>query len=341
MSAYLYKACNRSSGFFLYTPILCAVMSPLGKVLTSSNDFPYNYVPTKWVCAMFIAFFSLSSIIHVVQAIRSRVWWLFPTAVLCGLLEVIGWSGRLWSSKNPFLHEPFIMQISTTIVAPTPLVAANFIILGRITRRLGPLFCRLSPRWYMILFLSCDIVALVVQSIGGGIASGTQPVLGGHIALGGIALQLGLSTVHLLIDSHRVVDTHVAVLILYSALAAEFLVRFTLDRPVRYIRDSEGSIMDNPRRGTVNMSMKRMLFGMSVMTVLLLTRSIYRTIELSGGWDGKVISTQWLFNVFDGAMVVLAMFTLNVFHPGVLLCGLDDELGMDIHEQKDQNSHSE
>jgi hypothetical protein len=36
-----------------------------------------------------------------------------------------------------------------------------------------------------------DILALVVQSIGGGIASTTQPVLGGHIALGGIALQLG------------------------------------------------------------------------------------------------------------------------------------------------------
>ncbi|KAI0255341.1 RTA1 like protein-domain-containing protein [Lactifluus subvellereus] len=315
MSVYLYKACKRSSGFFLCIPILCAVMS---KVLTSSssNNLPYNYVPTKGVCAMFIALFSLSS------TIRFRVWWLFPTAVLCGLLEVIGWSGRLWSSKNPFLYEPFIMQISTTIVAPTPLVAANFIILGRITRRLGPQFCRLSPRWYTILFLSSDIVALVVQSIGGGIASGTQLVLGGHIALGGIALQL-------------------VVLILYSALAAEFLVRFALDRPVRHIRDSEGGITDNPRCGTVNTSTKRMLFGMSVMTVLLLTRSIYRTIELSGGWDGKVISTQWLFNVFDGAMVVLAMFTLNVFHPGVLLCGLDDEFGVDIHEQKSQDSHTE
>ena len=76
---------------------------------------------------MFTALFSLSSsepfglvlvlyrhdnllVIHVVQAIHFRLWWLFPTAVLCGLLEVIGWSGRLWSSKNPILQEPFIMQ---------------------------------------------------------------------------------------------------------------------------------------------------------------------------------------------------------------------------------------
>ncbi|KAI0255352.1 RTA1-like protein [Lactifluus subvellereus] len=305
--------------FCLYIPILCAVMN---KILTSSDDLPYNYVPTMWVCAMFIALFSLSSIIHVVQAIRFRLWWLFPTAIFCGLLEVIGWSARLWSSKNPFLRKAFIMSTATTIVAPTPLVAANFIILGRITRQLGPQFCRLSPRWYTILFLSCDILAFVVQSVGGSIASGTQPVLGGHIALGGIALQL-------------------VVLILYTALATEFLVRFALDRPVRHIHNVEGGIKVNPQRGTVDTSMRHMLFGMSVMTVLILTRSIYRTIELAGGWDGKVISTQWLFNVFDGTMVMVAIFTLNVFHPGVLLCGLDDELGMGTNEQKVQGSHSE
>ena len=91
---------------------------------------------------------------------------------------------------------------------------------------------------------------------------------------------------------------HAVVLILYTALATEFLVRFTLDRPVRHIRDLEGSIKVKPRRGTVDTSMKHLLFGMSVMTVLLLTRSIYRTIELSGGWNGKVISTQWLFSQF-------------------------------------------
>ncbi len=32
------------------------------------------------------------------------------------------------------------------VVAPTPLVAANFILLGRIIRRLGPQYSRLTPR---------------------------------------------------------------------------------------------------------------------------------------------------------------------------------------------------
>ena len=107
-------------------------------------------------------------VVHIAQAHRFRLWWLFPTAVLCGLLEILGWSGRLWSSRNPTLHKAFVMQcvspmsinfrtfyadresrgrISTTILAPTPFIAASFIILGRITKRLGPQYCRLSFKW--------------------------------------------------------------------------------------------------------------------------------------------------------------------------------------------------
>lgn len=38
-------------------------------------------------------------------------------------------------------------RISTTIIAPTPLVAANFVILGELIRRMGPQYSRLSPMW--------------------------------------------------------------------------------------------------------------------------------------------------------------------------------------------------
>ena len=41
-----------------------------------------------------------------------------------------------------------------------------------------------------------DTTALVIQSVGGGIASSTKPGLGGHIALGGIVLQFGMITPH-------------------------------------------------------------------------------------------------------------------------------------------------
>jgi len=59
--------------------------------------------------------------------------------------------------------------------------------------------------------------------------------------------------------------------------------------------------------------------GMSFSLICLLIRAIYRTIELSDGWDGRIISTQVLFNVLDGAMVLSAITTLNVFHPGLFM----------------------
>ena len=39
------------------------------------------------------------------------MWWLLPTVVLAGLGELVGWSGRYWSSLNDgTLDKPYIMQ---------------------------------------------------------------------------------------------------------------------------------------------------------------------------------------------------------------------------------------
>lgn len=272
----------------------------------SGLDKTYNYVPTEWVCIMFIALFAISTSIHIAQAVRYRMWWLLATPVVSGILEMIGWSGRLWSSHNPTLRTPFIMQAATLVVAPTYLIAANFVILGKLIKWLGPQYCRMTQRRYTIVFLSFDSVALVVQSVGGGIASGSQPALGGHIALGGIVLQL-------------------AALLFFAFIAGEFLLRFAHDRPV-----PQAHGVTNGQRGVADRNIKLTIFSVSTMTVLLITRSIYRTIELSDGWSGAIISTQWLFNAFDGSLIVLAIFTLNVLHPGVLLRGYDrvDEVGL-------------
>ena len=42
-------------------------------------------------------------------------------------------------------------------------------------------------------------------------------------------------------------------------------------------------------------------------------------IELGGGWNGRIFNTQLYFNVLDGGMIVLAVFTWNFVHPGVFL----------------------
>jgi hypothetical protein len=111
------------------------------------GDGPYGYTPTLWITIVFIILFSTSALIHLVQSIKYRMWWLIPTMFLGCMGEVIGWSGRAWSSQNNLLLDPFLMQICCTIFSPSFLSAANFTILGMIIRELGPRYSWLSPRW--------------------------------------------------------------------------------------------------------------------------------------------------------------------------------------------------
>lgn len=74
-------------------------------------DSPYGYTPAMANCIAFTVVFSLLTIAHLGLAIKFKYWAAIATMVVGGLLEIIGWAGRLWSAKNPLLWDNFIMQI--------------------------------------------------------------------------------------------------------------------------------------------------------------------------------------------------------------------------------------
>ncbi|KAJ6517097.1 RTA1 like protein-domain-containing protein [Mycena vulgaris] len=270
---------------------------------------PYHYVPTKWICLTFLALFTISTVLHLGQAIRYRVWWLLPTAFVSGLLEILGWSARLWSSFSPTKLLPFEIQVIGTIIGPTPLIAADFMILGRIIHRLGTRYSRLSPKWYSIIFCSCDIISLSVQGFGGTAASiavgrSESPEHGAHIMLGGIIFQMVTITIYIL-------------------LASEFFLRYFTDRPLGGKEAAYHSLNTSRGRGKLDRSLRIMIGALIFNTTCLLIRAIYRTLELLDGFEGQIISTERYFNVLDGGMIALAIFTLNFAHPGVYLAPQD------------------
>lgn len=53
--------------------------------------------------------------------------------------------------------------------------------------------------------------------------------------------------------------------------------------------------------------------------ILIILRSVYRTVELAEGWTGYVITTQRLFVAMDGAPMLTLVVSLNIFHPGALI----------------------
>ncbi|EKM50091.1 uncharacterized protein PHACADRAFT_213853 [Phanerochaete carnosa HHB-10118-sp] len=286
------------------------------------NTNLYHYTPTKSLCYLFLILFSLSTAGHVFFAFRYRLWWIFPTIVLAGAGEIAGWVSRAVSSNNPTIQSVYIIQSTCLVLAPTALLASIFIIFARLSECVGSRYGRLTSRLYSRIFLTCDIVALLIQGNGGGLAASAKTEslqkLGSDIMLVGIIFQT-------------------VAMIVFIILASEFFYRYFKDLPAR----PEESYY-NPSRATgripLSRNLKLMIIGLSLAMLFLLIRGFYRIFELADGWNGRIISTQWLFSehtvpvrehsnpipptdTFDGAMIVLAMYTLNVFHPGPLLSG--------------------
>ncbi|KZO95039.1 RTA1-domain-containing protein [Calocera viscosa TUFC12733] len=307
---------------------------------TELNFSPYGYTPTLYICGIYVALFYLSTFLHCVQAARSRLWWLFPTIVAGGAGEVIGWAGRLWSNSDVDNLNPFMMQCVSLLLGPSREQAIIAI------SRLGTKYSRLSPRLYSIVFITADVVALVVQAIGGGMASVAvqsnppgDPDQGAHIMVSGIFWQIAAMTV-------------------YIILALEFFIRVRLDKPVRRARLAEappaaevaeegkepakkgnqfrlhGSTFPPELAASAASEIQQhgfgfahgsklslMIIALSASTLLIYMRSIYRTVELLDGWSGYIITTEVYFNVLDAMPITLAMYTMNILHPSWLLYG--------------------
>nr|GAT57085.1 predicted protein [Mycena chlorophos] len=274
---------------------------------------PYGYTPTEYVCIIYVVLFSLSTIIHIGQAGRYRLWWLFPTAIFAGLIEIVGWAARLWSSIAVHEVKPYEIQLVTTLCAPTPLAAANFTTLGGMITRMGPQYSRLGPKKYTAIFLCCDVFSLLVQGIGGGIgahavAVNKSPKTGGHVMLLGIILQL-------------------LTIVLYVLCAGEFVYRYLHDRPLSKRVEAGNTTPRGPGAPSLSPDMRLLLYGMSFNTLCLLIRAIYRVIELAFGFRGRIVETQVYFNVLDAAMITLAIWALNFTHPGRLMYRASTESG--------------
>ncbi|KAG4253038.1 hypothetical protein FPRO03_14249 [Fusarium proliferatum] len=267
----------------------------------------YDYVPTLGVGIAFCALFGLSLLGHFVQFIRKRQWTSFAFGV-GALTETIGWAGRTWSSECPYNNNAFLMQITTLIIAPTFFTAGLYVILGALINRLGRQSSVLGPRMYAIVFLTCDVIALIVQAVGGAMASTESDKIDGdtkpgtNIMVAGIVFQM-------------------AAMVVFTVLVIDFLRRVFLKKSYLQGRKLGPADCNNlPKAYTW------LLVAVFVSLFMIFIRSIYRTIELLQGWEGYLITHEGYFIGLDGATMVVAVCIFNFLDPVFLLWGQDDKL---------------
>ncbi|EIW52013.1 RTA1 like protein, partial [Trametes versicolor FP-101664 SS1] len=239
----------------------------------------YGYLPTEWTSVLFATLFLITAVLHLMQAGMYRKWWLFPTVVPACFGEVLGWACRVWSYHSPLKLTPYMVQTVVLVISPTFLIGALFITFGKMCAHLGQQYSRISPRLYARIFFTSDVVALLVQSAGGGIAASNRGPEGGHIILAGVTFQL-------------------ASLSVFCALVAEYVARWIRDQPFEGNTASNDSVSDS---------------------ATIYESAVYRTIELSEGLEGRISRMQPLFVAFDGTMVLLATVFFSLYHPGRIL----------------------
>ncbi|GAA5867719.1 hypothetical protein JCM3774_003390 [Rhodotorula dairenensis] len=243
----------------------------------------YGYVPSVSLGVIFIVLFSLTAALHLGQLIYARRYYFMVCMVIGGLLEVLGWAGRLWSHYAPSNFSPYVMQICCLVIAPTFYSASLYWAAGLAIAHVAPDKSFFSGKAFKAFFITADVVSLVVQAVGGGMAGsavGTDPdqvKTGSNIMLAGIVIQL-------------------VVMVVYVALMVIWTVR------------AKEQIKLAGRR------LQWMLGAMLAASLGIIIRGCYRTPELSEGFDGW-IATQQIWMLFDAVPVAFSSFVLNVIHP--------------------------
>jgi hypothetical protein len=58
-----------------------------------------------------------------------------------------------------------------------------------------------------------------------------------------------------------------------------------------------------------------------IATILIFIRSVYRIVELQGGFNGSIANNETVFMIFEGPMIILATLAVTVIHPGFAFGG--------------------
>jgi hypothetical protein len=77
-----------------------------------------------------------------------------------------------------------------------------------------------------------------------------------------------------------------------------------------------------------------LILALWLATILIMIRSIYRIVELQGGFIHGVASNEVAFMILEGPMIILATLTMTVFHPGIAFQGHWKDASWSLRRQK-------
>ncbi|GAA5994840.1 hypothetical protein JCM5350_000909 [Sporobolomyces pararoseus] len=264
----------------------------------------YGYVPSIAMNTVFVVLFAISLLVHTGQlAVARRSWFMAVMPIGC-LLEVIGYAFRLYSNSDVAARSPYIGQLATLVIAPTFFSAALYWSLGLIIALVAPTKTFVSAKWFKIIFVVADIISLVIQAIGGGMAGSAgddrdKLRTGSRVMLAGICFQLAVMVIYVLYG-------------FYWCFRARPEIKKAGER------------------------MQLMLGAMALASACIIARGIFRTCELNEGFRGRLAEGQ-RYILVDAIPMVVCTFVLSAIHPAWFLVSRQSGTAATPFESKNQS----
>ncbi|KAL5397581.1 hypothetical protein PMIN06_003294 [Paraphaeosphaeria minitans] len=242
----------------------------------------YGYTPSIVVAILGIVLFALAGVLHTWQLFKYRSWY-FSTMLVGIAFEIVGYAFRALSAKvDPYRVAFFVVQYFFIVVAPVFFAAAIYTILSRLINATGRHHAPLPPKAILWIFISCDVVATVVQILGAaliGVAESNRkdPTTPNNILLAGLAFQA---------------FTFLVFIVLFVAFVAR------------------------AKKVMFEVVTRWFYLAFIAAVVLFYLRVCFRLAETAEGLYGELNTHEVYFGCLEFMPVVVAVWLLAVWHPG-------------------------
>ncbi|KAJ4303028.1 hypothetical protein N0V90_001919 [Kalmusia sp. IMI 367209] len=257
-----------------------------------------QYQPTFAGNTIYGVCFILLLLAQLYLGIRKKTW-TYMSAVCLGILgEIVGYGGRLMLNNNNFDMNNFLVNLVPLTIAPALLTAGIYLCLSRVIVVVGANHSRIKPKMYTYIFVGCDLLSLILQAIGGAMASmangGSDADLGVNIMIAGLCSQI-------------------VSMVIFFVLWGDFALRVRKAKNSGDVKTVHAPLYENLRAERTFHWFQLSLFAA---TVLIFIRCVYRVAELWNGFDSHLANDELTFMIFEGPMIILAVGLMTVFHPG-------------------------
>ncbi|KAI9652364.1 MAG: hypothetical protein M1831_006842 [Alyxoria varia] len=245
----------------------------------------FYYAPNKGAPIAFAIFFAFSTVLHLYQNIHHKSWKLtgllpIGAGMLCG-----GHAVRAVAAFDMYDDLGILVTTTTLLIMGPPVYAAClYVTYGRVIYYI-PWLSLIHPGRFITTFIGLDIICELILGSGASRAANTS-LSEPELKAGRILVRAGLILQCVLFA-------------MWLSLAAHFHYQC--------------------KRHNVSQHVSKVLYGLYACGLLILERSILRTVEFFQMYTGTIYTSEPIFWVLEACPMLIVTTVLHALHPGRLM----------------------